>query len=167
MGIRALMVLALAALVSGCATTGAQKPSPITQLQTQVGDLEQRVQDQEKEIVDLKYEVKEVSGKVVTEQSSEEAKPKAAAPKVEARSSSDTQDLIKVAVAPSEIQKALKAAGVYEGKVDGKIGSRTKAAIIEFQKQKGLKADGVVGQKTWSELKQAAAPAAPAAAEQQ
>lgn len=51
-----------------------------------------------------------------------------------------------------DIQAALKAAGFYTGTVDGKIGPKTKKAIIEFQKAKGLKADGKVGSKTWAEL---------------
>lgn len=51
-----------------------------------------------------------------------------------------------------EIQAALKAAGLYGGNIDGKIGPKTKRAIIEFQKARGLKADGKVGPKTWAEL---------------
>ena len=51
-----------------------------------------------------------------------------------------------------DIQTALKAAGFYTGNVDGKIGPKTKKAIVEFQKAKGLKADGRVGPKTWIEL---------------
>ena len=51
-----------------------------------------------------------------------------------------------------DIQTALKNAGFYNGNVDGKIGSKTKKAIEEFQKAKGLKADGKVGPKTWTEL---------------
>ena len=51
-----------------------------------------------------------------------------------------------------EIQTALKAAGFYAGNIDGKVGPKTKKAIIEFQKAKGLKADGKVGPKTWAEL---------------
>lgn len=51
------------------------------------------------------------------------------------------------------IQKALQNAGMYQGKVDGKIGPRTKKAIEDFQKQNGLYADGKVGPKTWSKLK--------------
>ena len=35
-----------------------------------------------------------------------------------------------------------------------KIGPKTKSAVMEFQKKHNLKADGVVGQKTWSEMKQ-------------
>jgi peptidoglycan hydrolase-like protein with peptidoglycan-binding domain len=51
-----------------------------------------------------------------------------------------------------EIQTALKAAGFYTGNIDGKIGPKTKKAVIEFQKARGLKADGKVGPKTWAEL---------------
>ncbi|MFZ2603185.1 MAG: peptidoglycan-binding domain-containing protein [Candidatus Omnitrophota bacterium] len=51
-----------------------------------------------------------------------------------------------------QIQQALKKAGFYTGKIDGKIGSKTKEAIIKFQKAHGLKADGVVGKRTSAEL---------------
>ena len=51
-----------------------------------------------------------------------------------------------------QIQKALKSAGFYQGAVDGKIGSKTKSAIIKFQKANSLKADGVVGKRTSMEL---------------
>jgi peptidoglycan hydrolase-like protein with peptidoglycan-binding domain len=51
-----------------------------------------------------------------------------------------------------DIQTALKASGFYTGNIDGKIGPKTKRAIVEFQKAKGLKADGKVGPKTLAEL---------------
>ncbi|MDE2027867.1 MAG: peptidoglycan-binding protein [Candidatus Omnitrophica bacterium] len=50
------------------------------------------------------------------------------------------------------IQQALKNAGLYNGKIDGKIGPMTKKAVEAFQKQNGLKADGKVGAKTWKIL---------------
>jgi murein L,D-transpeptidase YcbB/YkuD len=53
---------------------------------------------------------------------------------------------------PKEIQQALKNAGIYDGKVDGNIGPKTKKAIEAFQSQNGLKADGKVGRKTWKAL---------------
>lgn len=52
-----------------------------------------------------------------------------------------------------QIQRALKKAGLYKGKVDGKIGKQTKKAIKAFQKKNKLKVDGVVGEKTWTALK--------------
>ncbi len=51
------------------------------------------------------------------------------------------------------IQTALKSAGFYKGNIDGKFGQGTRRAIKEFQLSKNLKADGVVGKKTWNELK--------------
>ncbi len=51
-----------------------------------------------------------------------------------------------------DIQTALKAAGFYTGTIDGKIGARTKKAILDFQKANGLKVDGKVGPKTMAAL---------------
>ena len=53
-----------------------------------------------------------------------------------------------------DIQNALKNAGYYNGIVDGRIGSKTKIAVEEFQKANNLKADGKVGKKTWNKLKE-------------
>ncbi len=51
-----------------------------------------------------------------------------------------------------DVQTALKNAGFYTGKVDGKSGPMTKKAIEDFQKANNLSADGKVGPKTWSLL---------------
>ena len=51
-----------------------------------------------------------------------------------------------------QIQKALKNAGYYQGKLDGKIGSKTRQAIQAFQRDHDLDADGVVGKGTWARL---------------
>ncbi len=51
-----------------------------------------------------------------------------------------------------QIQTALKNAGFYTGKIDGKIGPGSKRAIEAFQTSKGLKVDGKVGPKTWAAL---------------
>ena len=64
-----------------------------------------------------------------------------------------------------QIQTALKNAGFYTGKIDGKIGPGSKKAIEAFQQSKGLKADGKVGAKTWAALEPyLAGPAATTAA---
>ncbi len=47
-----------------------------------------------------------------------------------------------------DVQKALKNAGYYNGKIDGKLGPKSKSAIKQFQADHGLKADGVAGAKT-------------------
>jgi peptidoglycan hydrolase-like protein with peptidoglycan-binding domain len=51
------------------------------------------------------------------------------------------------------IQQALKNAGFYTGKVDGKLGPKTKKAIQDFQAKNSLKADGKIGPKTCEKLK--------------
>ena len=51
-----------------------------------------------------------------------------------------------------EIQTALKHAGFYSGKIDGKIGPKSKKAIDDFQSANGLKVDGKIGPKTWEVL---------------
>lgn len=52
----------------------------------------------------------------------------------------------------TEIQTALKNAGLYNGPIDGTIGPLTKKAIEEFQQANGLVVDGKVGPKTWEVL---------------
>jgi peptidoglycan hydrolase-like protein with peptidoglycan-binding domain len=51
-----------------------------------------------------------------------------------------------------DIQIALKNAGFYDGEIDGQIGTKTRNAIKEFQKQNDLEVDGVVGRNTWEVL---------------
>lgn len=50
------------------------------------------------------------------------------------------------------IQKILKSKGYYSGSVDGIFGTKTKNAVIAFQKDNGLKADGIAGAKTLKAL---------------
>lgn len=51
-----------------------------------------------------------------------------------------------------QIQKKLKDWGYYDGAVDGIYGSKTFAAVKNFQSKNGLKADGIAGEKTLSAL---------------
>lgn len=50
------------------------------------------------------------------------------------------------------VQAALKEAGFEPGAIDGKMGTKTKNAIMAFQKVSGLKADGKIGYKTLVKL---------------
>ena len=52
----------------------------------------------------------------------------------------------------ASIQQALKKAGYYQGALDGKIGSKTKQALRNFQRDNGLDPDGICGRQTWSKL---------------
>ena len=51
-----------------------------------------------------------------------------------------------------EIQQELKSRGLYEGKIDGEMGPRTKEAIIAFQRKQGLQPTGEMDSRTFSAL---------------
>lgn len=55
------------------------------------------------------------------------------------------------------IQQELADVGCFPGAVDGVIGPKTDAAIVEFQEYAGLEADGELGPETEAALKKAAA----------
>lgn len=54
-----------------------------------------------------------------------------------------------------QAQQALQEAGLYKGKVDGKFGPQTKAAVKEFQKENGLKQTAHLDSATMKKLSQA------------
>ena len=60
---------------------------------------------------------------------------------------------LRVPVTPQEVQEALKTAGYYTGEIDGKLGPGSQRAIKDFQRDHDLESDGIVGKKTWAELK--------------
>jgi len=117
--------------VSGCATANQVKPTAREQeLQSRVSSLEEELKAKDDEIRMIQD-----SANVDT-------------------SSSSAASCAKVKPTNKRIQAALKNAGYYKGKVDGKVGKNTRKAIIAFQKANGLKGDGVVGNRTWEMLKQ-------------
>ena len=59
------------------------------------------------------------------------------------------------------VQAALKEAGFDPGAIDGKMGTKTKNAILAFQRAKELTADGKIGYKTLAKLSEVL-PALPA-----
>jgi len=153
---RLLSILILAAAFSGCAST--QMKTHNEQIESRMTDLEKNVQAKDAEIVDLQYQVKDLSSKLDASKPAAEAEqaPQASGDQsesVKVSGGTDSLQIIRVKASPEKIQRALKAAGVYTGKVDGKIGAGTKQAIVEFQKSHGLKADGVLGKRTWDLLK--------------
>lgn len=153
LSIRIFMIGGLAMLLTGCVTT--QNKSSMDQLQIRVVDLEKKLEERDSEIVDLKYQIKDISTRVEDQPSVIYDEPVAAKPAAatSAVSSSSDNKIIKVSASVSDVQKALKNAGFYKGSIDGKIGQQTKKAVESFQRQHNLTADGVVGRRTWEELK--------------
>jgi murein L,D-transpeptidase YcbB/YkuD len=126
-----LAVFLLLIAFSGCATTrsGAQ-PS---ELQERIDNLESRLDQVEKGQTQLE--------KLVVNQVPQQSREKIVLSKEIIDNFSN-----------KDIQTALKNAGYYIGDIDGKIGPKTREAIMEFQKDHGLKVDGVVGRNTWEIL---------------
>ncbi|MBI3601974.1 MAG: peptidoglycan-binding protein [Candidatus Omnitrophica bacterium] len=152
--LRLLLGMIFLAVTAGCATTRVKTEQE--QLQSRVTALEKKAEEKDSEIVDLQYQVKDLSGKVSTKDTADTS----VADDTEALAASKTSshktsanDIIRVDVSVKNVQTALKNAGVYSGKIDGKAGSATKEAIIEFQQEHHLTADGVLGRKTWGLLK--------------
>ncbi len=52
-----------------------------------------------------------------------------------------------------ELQKRLQSLGFYDGKIDGNIGSGSKAAIVAFQRRAGMETDGFPSQKVLAKLR--------------
>ena len=154
MGKKMLMLLGLVVMASGCATT-AQDQTMVTQLQMRVGELEQEIQAKDARIDEIEYEVKDLSYDV--KRMKDQSKPVGAIRTSSSSSSSSAAvqdgEIIRVPVSAEQVQGALKAAGYYSGAVDGKIGSGTKQAIVQFQKDNSLTADGLIGKQTWEALK--------------
>ena len=147
---RFLLAAGVMLSLAGCATT--QPHSSAADLQLRVGELEKQVEAKDTEIKDLKYTIKDMSYEL--------DRTKAQRFGAGASGKSDhakNDEILRVNVSPEKLQQALKAAGYYNGAIDGKLGNRTKVAVSKFQKDHGLKADGVVGERTWRELKAARA----------
>ena len=81
------------------------------------------------------------------------AAPKPVDPKPEAEEPVDPRQTGDAA-ALAKIQAALKKAGYDPGPADGRMGHKTKQALMNFQKDNGLKPDGVVGPRTLAKLQE-------------
>ena len=148
--IRLLLAVVFVSVLTGCATT---QPKMNDQMQNRIVDLEKKLEEKDSEIVDLQYEVKDLHSKVENHKASFSQSDDESINTAGSEKSGDDK-VIKVNVSATKVQLALKNAGHYTGKVDGKAGAGTKAAISAFQKSQGLAVDGVVGRKTWDALKQ-------------
>lgn len=154
---RLLAVAMLAVALSGCASRGTK--DRFARLSSQVGLLDERVTQLER------MGAGSTASTFTTEAPATQTWPSADDAQTGAKRKSSSAIAVhaakKHAKAPSsgnpttkDVQQALKAAGFYQGNVDGKSGPLTRQAVEEFQRINGLKADGVVGHQTWSKLQQ-------------
>lgn len=149
-GVRVLMLVAAASVLSGCA--GGRSRQELTRLQSQVGLLDERVTQLERAGLGGGF-----SGGSVSEPAMEEAGTTVGGmtPAKTSSSLSKKASTAASSLKPTtrEVQHALKNAGFYQGPVDGKTGPVTRDAVKEFQRVHGLTDDGVVGKQTWAKLR--------------
>jgi murein L,D-transpeptidase YcbB/YkuD len=146
-GLRIVMVVAAASILSGCA--GGQTRQELARLQSQVGLLDERITQLERS------NLSELSTDSFGESSADAGTAAGDVGAPQKAPSARQQPLAKPSLKPSttEIQQALKNAGFYQGAVDGKMGPLTREAVREFQRVHGLTDDGVVGKVTWAKLR--------------
>jgi murein L,D-transpeptidase YcbB/YkuD len=132
-------------LASGCVTLRSQQKDTlfdeVNQLSLKVRSLEQETMEHQQVIGRLEADVADIKSK-------QEAQNKRLLEQV-AKTTTESQ----LKLTNKNIQKALQAAGYNIGNIDGKIGSKTREAIMAFQKSNGLNSDGIVGGTTWEKLK--------------
>ncbi len=127
---RMILFVFLVFALAGCATSSKKQAA---QSQPVVSEKSQKVYQQESYSRDYDYDDKWLSESY--EKPAKKTYPEAT-----------------IQLSQKQIQRALKNAGFYQGSIDGKIGPKTKEAIVKFQKAKGLKADGIVGKRTLAAL---------------
>jgi len=153
MVLRLIVGMVLIGSLTGCAT--AQKPTATNQMQIRMTQMERQLEDQDRDIAELKYAVEGLAKgiqKLVNSIMSQKSSKTASAHRLKA-SSSGSEGILRVSVTPQEVQKALKNSGYYDGAIGGKLGPDSQSAIKAFQKDHDLKNDGIIGKKTWTELK--------------
>ena len=140
-------------ILSGCATTPRSADPEIESMQSRIDVLEDELKTKNQDIVSIQNELEEVKNKQARSKISVKKESNQTASKTKANND-EMGEIIRVSgVKASQVQLALKNAGFYKGKLDGKIGPNTKKAIKAFQQNNDLKVDGIVGRGTWSKLK--------------
>lgn len=120
-------------MLSGCATVNKKNDLQNQELRNKIMVLEAQLSEKDSEINSLKES--------------------AAKSEMETTAVVEEKSATKQVYDAKQVQTALKNAGYFEGKIDGKIGSKTRSAIKAFQKANGLKVDGKIGKNTWAVLK--------------
>ncbi len=147
---RLLLGLLLILGISGCATM--KRDSSATDLQGRVNELERQLEEKDNDLADLRDQMQGLSEELKLKQNMRQRGAKETSSGPSALSAS-RDGAIRVNASAQQVQTALQKAGFYSGPIDGKIGEKTRRAIAEFQKSNNLNPDGVVGKKTWMELK--------------
>jgi peptidoglycan hydrolase-like protein with peptidoglycan-binding domain len=130
--------VAVAAMLSGCATGRKQQNAEMENLRGQVSSLEAQLQSRDAEIASLRQTMEQISAQM------QQAQALAASDVDEAKSRPSVK----------QVQTALENAGYDVGTVDGRMGRKTREAIRAFQRANGLPVDGKAGKKTWELLKE-------------
>jgi len=134
------LLLTAAALTAGCASTfGAKKEAKkndtqllneqVALLRSELGSLQERLNQVDRGQAELQSELAALSERA------------------------DQRRRTNITTVPKQlsirqVQTALKKAGYYNDKVDGRNGPATKNGLKKFQKDQGLKADGIIGPNT-------------------
>ena len=125
-------------LVAGCATSFNAKKQD-EELSAKLAALETRIDQTHQRLEEIAQR----------QQAAEPAQPRESrSAEIQKTASNKTG----TALAPREIQVALKTSGYYAGPVDGKMGPQTLEAVRAFQRAKGLTPDGKVGSRTAAAL---------------
>lgn len=130
-------VLLAGTLLTGCATA-----SPGARLKDSDA-LKARVDSLENQVASLSHRLEEVAAgqpAALPDDAVQSSLPRRAAESAKKR------------MTLRQTQRALAAAGHYQGTIDGKPGPKTRKAIKTFQQAQGLKADGIVGSATTEAL---------------
>lgn len=147
----------------GCSTSN--NVSDVSNLQVKVAQIENRMNKKEQELEKLKNEVRQIAQIVEGFDAIQDDdigddfddikidEPVIKKPIARQKVETKKEGIIRVSVNVNTVQEALSKAGYYDGAIDGKLGSKTKNAIMAFQKGHGLTSDGIIGKKTWNEMK--------------
>ncbi|MFA5356987.1 MAG: peptidoglycan-binding protein [Candidatus Omnitrophota bacterium] len=133
--IGSLVLFVFVVSLNGCAAGRKQKDLELQGLRNQVSALESKLDAKDEEIMNLR----EALMKSAEDQPAMTSKKKVVA---EVKSRPNTK----------QIQIALENAGYNPGRLDGRMGKRTREAIRAFQRDNNLRADGKVGKMTWALL---------------
>jgi len=138
-----LVVLVFLVSLAGCATARKNNELEAQGLKNQISVLEAQIQSKDEEINGLREALAKAQVEEKAEPTKETGKKNL---KVIAEEKSHPS--------AKHLQMALKNAGYYTGRIDGRIGRLTREAIKGFQRANNLTETGKADKETWSLLKE-------------